>query len=54
MKKAEGIGAIIGSILGAVGTGIAIYYTESPLSSIIGLLGYLVGSQIGKSIDKNK
>lgn len=54
MKKAEGIGGIVGSIIGAVGTGIAIYYTESPLSSIIGIIGYLIGSQIGKSIDKNK
>lgn len=56
MKKAEatGSGAIIGSILGAICTGIVIYFTGSPFSSIIGLAGYLIGSQIGKSIDERK
>ncbi|MCI8772136.1 MAG: hypothetical protein HFH73_13580 [Lachnospiraceae bacterium] len=54
MKKAEGRGAIVGSILGAICTGIVIYFTGSPFSSVIGLAGYLMGSRIGKSIDERK
>lgn len=54
MKKAESVGAIIGSILGAICTGIVIYFTGSPFSAVIGLVGYLIGSQIGKSIDERK
>lgn len=35
MKKRESIGAIIGSLVGAVGTGIAIYFTGSVWSALI-------------------
>ncbi|SHK30251.1 hypothetical protein SAMN02745248_02259 [Hathewaya proteolytica DSM 3090] len=52
MKKGEGIGALIGSLVGAVGTGIAVYFTGSVWSALIGLLGYLGGSYIGKLYDR--
>lgn len=49
MKKAEAIGALAGSITGAVGTGIVIYFTGSVWSVIIVLVSYAVGRGIGKS-----
>lgn len=52
MKKAEGIGALAGSITGAVGTGIVIYFTGSVWSVIIVLVCYAVGRGIGKSFDE--
>lgn len=52
MKNAEAIGALIGSIIGAVATGIAVYFTGNPLCALIGLVGYLAGSRIGKAISK--
>lgn len=51
MKKAEAIGSLIGSIAGAILTGIAVYYTGSFMCAFIGLAGYLIGGWIGKSID---
>ena len=36
MKKAEGICSVIGSLVGAIGTGVAIYFTGSVWCSIIG------------------
>ena len=52
MKNAEAIGALAGSIVGAVATGIAVYFTGNPLCALIGLVGYLAGSHIGKAIGK--
>jgi len=52
MKNAEAIGALIGSIVGAVATGIAVYFTGNPLCALIGLVGCLAGSRIGKAIGK--
>lgn len=52
MKKAESVGSFIGSIIGAIGTGFAVYFTGSTWSCLIGLFGYLIGSQIGKEIGK--
>ena len=37
MKNAEGIGALIGSVAGAVGTGVAVYFTGSPWCCLIAL-----------------
>ena len=54
MKKAEGICSVIGSLIGAVGTGVAIYFTGSIWCSIIGFLGFMIGGQIGKVIDNSK
>ena len=53
MSKAEGMGALIGSIVGAVGTGVAVYFTGSPLCCLIGLAGYLAGARIGKAVAGN-
>lgn len=54
MKMSEGVGALIGSIVGAIGTGVAIYLTGSPLCFLIGLAGYLAGSRIGKAMAEGK
>ncbi|MBQ7850130.1 MAG: hypothetical protein IJ343_10440 [Clostridia bacterium] len=54
MKMSEGVGALIGSIVGAIGTGVAIYLTGSPLCCLIGLAGYLAGSRIGKAMAEGK
>ncbi|MBQ8616157.1 MAG: hypothetical protein IJ418_01470 [Clostridia bacterium] len=54
MKSAEGIGALVGSIVGAIGTGIAVYLTGSPWGCLIGLAGYLAGSRIGKALEKGR
>ena len=43
MKKAEGICSLIGSLVGAIGTGVAIYFTGSVWCSIIGFLGFMIG-----------
>ena len=52
MKNAEALGALIGSIAGAIVTGVAVYFTGNPLCALIGLVGYLAGSHIGKAIGK--
>lgn len=54
MKKAEGICSVIGSLEGAIGTGVAIYFTGSVWCSIIGFLGFMIGDRIGKVIDNSK
>ena len=54
MKKAEAVCSLIGNLVGAVGTGIAIYFTGSIWCSIIGFLGFIIGSQIGKTVDNSK
>ena len=54
MKKVEAICSLIGSLVGAIGTGIAIYFTGSIWCSIIGFLGFVIGNQIGKAIDNSK
>ena len=48
MKKAEGICSVIGSLVGAIGTGVAIYFTGSVWCSI------MIGDRIGKVIDDSK
>ena len=54
MKKAEAIGSLIGSLVGAVGTGIAIYFTGSIWGSMIGFFGFILGSRIGRAVDHAK
>ena len=44
----------IGSLVGAIGTGVAIYFTGSVWCSIIGFLGFMIGDRIGKVIDDSK
>lgn len=53
-EKAEGICSVIGSLVGAIGTGVAIYFTGSVWCSIIGFLGFMIGDRIGKVIDDSK
>lgn len=54
MKNAEGIGALIGAVVGALGTGVAVYFTGSPWCSLIALAGYLMGSRIGKAVSGDR
>lgn len=54
MKRAEGIGALVGSIAGAIGTGVAVYLTGSPWCCLIGLAGYLADSGIGEALEKGR
>ena len=41
-------------LVGAIGTGVAIYFTGSVWCSIIGFLGFMIGDRIGKVIDDSK
>lgn len=52
MKNFEIVGFVLGAILGAIGTGICVYLTESIFSSLIGLSCTMLGGFIGKSIIK--
>lgn len=52
MKNFEKVGLILGAILGAIGTGICVYLTESIFSSLISLSCTILGGWIGKSISK--
>lgn len=54
MKKAEGICSVIGSLVSAIGTGVAIYFTGSVWCSIIGFFGFMICDRIGKVIDNSK
>ena len=54
MKNAEGIGALIGSVAGTVGTGVAVYFTGSPWCCLIALAGYLAGAWIGRLVSGGK
>lgn len=48
----EGMGFLIGSLVGAVLTGVCIYFTSSVASAIISLVCALLGGWIGRSILK--
>ena len=52
MKNYEGMGFLIGAVVGAILTGICIYFTSSVASAIISLVCALLGGWIGKSIPK--
>ena len=54
MKNAEGIGALIGSVAGTVGAGVAVYFTGSPWCCLIALAGYLAGAWIGRFVAGGK
>ena len=54
MKNAEGIGALIGAVVGALGTGVAVYFTGSPWCCLIALAGYLTGAWIGRFVAGDK
>ena len=52
---AEAVGLVIGVVLGAIATGITIYYTGGSMLSIIWpfVLGF-IGISIGKSVGQKK
>lgn len=52
MKKYEGMGFLIGAVVGAILTGVCIYFTSSVASAIISLVCALLGGWRGKSIPK--
>ena len=52
MKNFEGAGYLIGSIVGAIATGVCIYFTESIFSGLLCCICAVVGGQIGKSIER--
>ena len=54
MKNAEGIGTLIGSIIGTILTGVCVYFTNSVFSGLIVVVCIYIGGKIGKKIDKNK
>lgn len=54
MKNAEAIGNLIGSIIGALLTGVCIYFTKSVFSGLIAVVCFYIGGSIGKEIDKSK
>lgn len=51
-RKYESICTVIGSLVGAVGSGIAVYLTKSSFSILIVGACYYYGSWIGKNLDK--
>lgn len=53
MHNKEGLCSLIGSIVGAIVTGIAVYFTGSCWCALIGVLGYIIGSYIGRTIDNS-
>ena len=53
MKNYEGMGFVIGAVVGTVLTGVCVYFTNSVASAVISLVCALMGGWIGKSIHKN-
>ncbi len=51
MSKSEAIGNLIGVIIGAILSGVCVYFTKSIWSSVISFACYLFGGWIGKSIN---
>ena len=49
-KKGEAIGALIGSLVGCILTGVAVYFTKSPYCAAIGFVCMMLGDWIGKSV----
>lgn len=50
MKSYESVGFLIGAIVGAVLSGVCIYFTSSIVSAAMPLACTLIGGWIGKSI----
>lgn len=51
-KNYEGLGYLFGSIIGAIATGICVYYTKSVFSGLLCCVCANLGGWIGKSIIK--
>ncbi len=54
MNKYEGICAAVGSIIGALLTGVAVYFTKSIWSALICLACSIAGLQLGRYLDEKK
>lgn len=52
MKNYEGLGMLIGAVIGAVLTGIAIHFTGSVWSALICPVCFYAGGWIGKEITR--
>ena len=52
MKNYQDIGMLVGSLIGAVLTGIAVYFTKSALCAMIGPVCMIIGGAIGREIKK--
>ena len=52
MKNYEVIGFLIGAVVGAILTGVCVYFTRSVASAMISLACALIGGWVGKSIPK--
>ena len=50
MKSAEAIGMFVGSIIGAILTGVFVYYTKSIFSVCFVVLFFFMGKKIGSKI----
>ncbi|MBQ8170359.1 MAG: hypothetical protein IJZ95_00060 [Oscillospiraceae bacterium] len=52
MKNYQSVGMFVGSLIGAVITGVVVYFTGSVLSAMISPVCLLLGGLIGKEIKK--
>lgn len=52
MKNYEGVGMFVGALIGAVITGVVIYFTHSVLSAMISPVCLLIGGAIGREIKR--
>lgn len=51
MSKGEVIGNFVGVLVGAILSGVCVYYTKSFWSAAISFVCYLIGGWIGKSVN---
>lgn len=52
MNNYKAIGNLIGTLVGCVLTGVCVYFTKNPFSSVIPFVCYLIGGRIGRAITK--
>ncbi len=52
MKNYEGLGYAIGSVVGAVVTGVLVYFTRHPLCAAASVVCAYVGGSIGREIKR--
>lgn len=51
-KNFESLGIVAGAILGVAAVGIALYFTESLLSALLGPAGIVLGDLAGRAIER--
>ena len=54
MRNYESVGMVIGAIIGAVLTGLVVYFTKSAYAAVLGLFCMLFGGWIGRSFPQKK